>query len=180
MVASTRWDSDEVTRIVLVRHAKAEAPRLGLDDHDRPLTVQGRTAAAQLADALVAAGTSIDVALVSSALRTQQTWKRMSHAFDGSQTLVLEALYETHVAGVVAELAAMGDAGCVAVVGHEPTISATAAWLAGPGSNTKALQRVGHGMPTASAALLDFDGAWSELDHTGAVLTAMCAADALY
>ena len=179
-MAFTPWGSDPLTRIILIRHAKAEAPQLGLDDHDRPLTMQGRTAAAQLAEALVAAGVTIDVALVSSAVRAQQTWKRMADAFDGTESRVVESLYETHIGGVLAELTALEDLGCVAIVGHEPTISATASWLAGPGSNTKALQRVGNGMPTASAALLDFEGPWAELDHTGAVLTAICAADALY
>ena len=76
--------------------------------------MQGRTAAAQLAEALVAAGASIDVALVSSAVRAQQTWKRMADAFAGAETRVVEALYETHVGGVLAELTALGDVGCVA------------------------------------------------------------------
>lgn len=139
MAASTRWGSEQMTRIVLVRHAKAEAPHAGLRDHDRPLTIQGRTAAGQLADALVAAGVSIDVALVSSAVRAQQTWKRMATAFEGAETRVVDALYETHIGGVHAELSALDNSGCVAVIGHEPTISATASWLAGPGSDTRAM-----------------------------------------
>ena len=164
-----------MTRLVLVRHAKAEAPRDGLDDHDRALTLEGRSSAQALAQSLAAVGVAIDVALVSSAVRTQQTWKLMEPAFPGAQTNVVPFLYETHVAGVVALLHGQEVDGTVAVIGHEPTISATVAWLAGPGSDTGALKRIAHGLPTGTAALLDFDGPLVGLTQHGAVLTAVCS-----
>lgn len=167
-----------MTRLVLVRHAKAEAPRPGLDDHDRALTLEGRSSAAELARALADAGVEPVVALVSSAVRTQQTWKLMEATFPEAVVTIEPALYETHVGGVVGLLRDVGAAGTVAVVGHEPTISATAAWLAGPGSDTKALQRIAHGLPTGTAALLDFDGPLADLGQSGAVLTAVCASHA--
>ncbi|MGC4173780.1 SixA phosphatase family protein [Demequina sp.] len=167
-----------MTRLVLVRHAKAEAPRPALDDHDRALTLEGRSSAQALAQALADAGVEIAVALVSSAVRTQQTWKLMEPTFDGAEAHTEESLYETHVGGVVGLLTALDTEGTVAVVGHEPTISAAAAWLAGPGSDTKALQRIAHGLPTGTAALLDFEGPLRELGQNKAVLTAVCASHA--
>jgi len=164
-----------MTRLVLVRHAKAEAPRPGLDDHDRALTLEGRSSAQALARALADAGVAIDVALVSSAVRTQQTWKLMEPTFPEAELDVVPFLYETHVAGIVALLHGQEVDGTVAVVGHEPTISAAAAWLAGPGSDTKALQRIAHGLPTGTAALIDFDGPLVGLTQHGAVLTAVCS-----
>jgi phosphohistidine phosphatase len=167
-----------MTRLVLVRHAKAEAPRPGLDDHDRTLTLEGRTSSTALAAALADAGVEIAVALVSSAARTQQTWKLMSTAFPDADATTVPELYETHVGGMVGVLRAVEREGTVAVIGHEPTISATAAWLAGPGSDTKALQRIAHGLPTGTAALLEFDGPLTGLGQRAAVLTAICSSHA--
>ena len=169
-----------MTRLVLVRHSKAEAPRQGLDDHDRALTLEGRTSAGELATALADAGVEISVALVSSAVRTQQTWKLMAGAFPGAVTIVVPELYETHVGGLVGAVRGVDSEGTVAVIGHEPTMSAASAWLAGQGSNTKALQRIGHGLPTGTAALLDFDGPLADLAQRGAVLTAICASHAQF
>lgn len=176
--ASTRWAADRMTRIVLVRHAKAEAPRPGLDDHDRALTLEGRTSASELGATLAAGGVEIAVALVSSAVRTSQTWRLMEERFPGAELRVDPALYETHVGGVHAALQSVAGEGTVAVVGHEPTISATAAWLAGPGSDTRAMQRISQGLPTGTAALLDFDGPLSDLAPHSAVLTAICSSRA--
>jgi phosphohistidine phosphatase len=167
-----------MTRLVLVRHAKAEAPRSGLDDHDRSLTLEGRTSSQALATALADAGVDIAIALVSSAARTQQTWKLMAPTFPDAILTVVPDLYETHVGGLAAVIHGVETQGTVAVVGHEPTISAAAAWLAGPGSDTKALQRIAHGLPTGTAALLDYDGPLSELGQREAVLTAICSSHA--
>jgi len=167
-----------MTRLVLVRHAKAEAPRPGLDDHDRALTLEGRSSSQALAAALADAGVEISRALVSSAVRTQQTWKLMEPTFPSAIASTEEAIYETHVGGVVGLLRGLDEPGTVAVVGHEPTISATAAWLAGPGSDTKALQRIAQGLPTGTAALIDFEGPLGGLTQHGAVLTAVCASHA--
>jgi phosphohistidine phosphatase len=164
--------------LVLVRHAKAEAPQPGRDDHDRALTLEGRSSAASLAQSLTTAGVSISVALVSSAVRTQQTWKLMAEAFPNAVTNVLPDLYETNVGGLVGLVREADAEGTVAVVGHEPTISAAVAWLAGPGSQTKALQRIAQGLPTGTAALLDFEGPLADLGQRGAVLTEICSSHA--
>jgi len=167
-----------MTRLVIVRHAKAEAPRPGLDDHDRALTLDGRSSATALGTALAEAGVELGRVLVSSAVRTQQTWRLMHAAFPEVESVTEPALYETHVGGVIDLLRGLGGTDTIAIVGHEPTISATAAWLAGPGSDTKALQRIAHGLPTGTAALLDFEGPLEGLDQHSAVLTAVCATHA--
>ena len=164
-----------MTRLVLIRHAKAEAPRPGLDDHDRALTLEGRSSASALGEALAGAGVAIDTVLVSSAVRTQQTWKLLEQSFPNAELRTVPALYETHVGGLIAALQEIEGDGVVAVVGHEPTMSATAAWLAGPGSDTTALKRVAHGLPTGTAALIDYDGPLSALAQRAGVLTAVCS-----
>jgi len=167
-----------MTRLVLVRHAKAEAPRPGLDDHDRALTLDGRSSATALGTALADAGVELGRVLVSSAVRTQQTWRLMQSAFPHADAVTEPSLYETHVGGVIDLLRGLDSPNAIAIVGHEPTVSAAAAWLAGPGSDTKALQRIAHGLPTGTAALMDFEGPLTGLDQHSAVLTAVCATHA--
>ncbi|WP_430866903.1 SixA phosphatase family protein [Demequina aurantiaca] len=167
--------------LVLIRHAKAEPPSDTSGDHDRSLTLKGRTSAAELADVLKEAGLVPDVVLVSSALRTQLTWKLMQPTLGTTDVRVEEELYETNVAGIRDLLVALeGEPGVVAIIGHEPTVSATAAHFAGPTSDTGALKRVAHGLPTGNAAVLEFQGPWSELDQHAANLTAIYSTQALY
>jgi phosphohistidine phosphatase len=51
----------------------------------------------------------------------------------------------------------------VLVVGHEPTMASTAAYLAGPGSDDAALAQVRVGVPTATYSVLESDEVpWSD------------------
>lgn len=162
MVACTRWVSS-MPRLILARHAKAEAPQPALDDHSRALTQEGRDAAARLAERLDALGLRPDVALVSSANRTVQTFKRMASVWDAVDLRVEDELYECTRERYVSVVARVGQAETVLVVGHEPTTSHVAAWLAGQGSLKAPLQRVSLGMPTAAAAVVEFDLPWAEV-----------------
>lgn len=159
--------------LILARHAKAEAPAPGLHDTDRALALIGRKASQRLGEALAEAGLAPDVALVSPASRTQQTWKLMAGALPDCEARTVDALYETHVPGVIGVLQALSSERTVVIVGHEPTSSAAAAFLAGPGSDKSALQRVALGLSTATAAVLEFDCAWSEIDSRTGRLTAV-------
>ena len=156
--------------LLLVRHAKAEAPQQGLDDHGRALAVEGRETALRLAERLVERGIIPDLALVSSSNRTVQTYKRMATVLPDALLRVEDDLYECATERFVGVLTAVGDVQTVMVIGHEPTTSHVAAWLAGPGSLKKALQKVAHGMTTSGAAIFEYDGAWSDLGQSSARL----------
>ena len=159
--------------LILARHAKAEAPAPGLSDSDRALELIGRKASTRLGEVLARAGINPDLALISPALRTQQTWNLMSAAFSGVEERLEEELYETHVAGVEEILQGLGDVDTVVVVGHEPTSSAVAAHLAGRGSDKTALQRIAHGLPTGTAAVLEFDCDWASISARCGRLTSV-------
>jgi phosphohistidine phosphatase len=160
--------------LVLARHAKAEAHTGALSDHERTLALRGRTDSRELGAALVAAGFEPDVAYVSDAVRTSQTWELASTAWDVPVVHRRRELYNTTVATLVALLAGTEPgASNVIVVGHEPTISAAALFLAGPGSSRDAVHRVSGGLPTGMAAVLEFDGEWSELAARSARLRAV-------
>lgn len=167
--------------LLLIRHAKAEPPTDTIGDHERSLTLAGRTSATELGNVLKEAGLVPDVVLVSSSVRTQQTWKLMKPALGTADVRVEEELYETHVGGVHELLTALeGNPGIVAIFGHEPTMSATAAYYAGPESDTPSMQRISQGLPTGNAATLVFDGTWTDLEQHTAVLNGIYATRALY
>lgn len=111
-----------------------------------------------------------DVALVSSANRTIQTFKRMATVWDDVDLRIEEDLYECARERFMAVLARVRDADTVLVVGHEPTMSHVAAWLSGEGSLEQPLQQVSLGMPTAAAAVLELDAPWAEIGPRGARL----------
>lgn len=157
--------------LIIARHAKAEAPAAGLADIDRPLEIIGRKASAKLGEELAAAGVKPTLALVSPAVRTQQTWKLMAPSVPDCEVRTVDSLYETDVEGVLEAVAGLGDVDSVIVVGHEPTSSATVAFLAGPGSDTTSLKRNALGLQTGTAAVLEFDGQWAGLGSRSARLT---------
>ena len=156
--------------LLLVRHAKAEAPQPGLDDRGRALAVEGREASVRLAERLVEMGIVPDLALVSSANRTVQTFKRMATALPELTLQVEDDLYESARERYLGVLSAVGDAQTVMVIGHEPTTSHVAVWLAGPGSLKRPLQKVALGLTTSGTAILEYDGAWEDLRQNTARL----------
>jgi phosphohistidine phosphatase len=158
--------------LVIVRHAKAEVPTAGLSDHDRALTVEGRDAAGRLGERLLAAGIVPDIALVSTANRAQQTWKRMAAVLTDTQAHTVADLYEAGLGAYQRELAVLGDARVAATVAHEPTASAFASWLAGPGSDRSALQKLALGLPTSGAAVLELES-WDGLERGSGRLVAL-------
>ncbi|MDN4479068.1 SixA phosphatase family protein [Demequina lignilytica] len=164
--------------LIIARHAKAEAPAAGLSDADRALELIGRKASTRLGQVAARAGINPDLALISPALRTQQTWNLMAGAFSGVEERVVEDLYETHVAGMVEILQELGEVETVVMVGHEPTSSALAAHLAGPGSDKTSLQRVAHGLPTGTAAVIDLECDWASVgSRCGRLVTVLSGRD---
>lgn len=166
-------------RLVLLRHAKAE-PATSSEDALRPLALRGRTQASGLAAALVALDAVPDVVLVSSALRTRQTWDLAGNGLSGRsrdggpQVTITDTLYNARVGDVLALVGELPDnARTVLVIGHEPTMAATAAHLAAPGSDDAALAQVRVGVPTATYSLLEAPAAtpWSAWTRHTARLT---------
>ncbi|MGH8967215.1 MAG: SixA phosphatase family protein [Actinomycetes bacterium] len=160
MRAVSQADGDTPTwRLVLLRHAKAESAKTVLTDDKRPLALNGRKQASRVGMALTAAGLVPRVALVSSALRTRQTWDLASAHLDGSAATKVEVrdeLYEAAVRDVLGLLRDVEEsARTVLIIGHEPTMAATAAYLASDDSEPAALAQVRVGVPTATYSVLE-------------------------
>src|SRR3569623_1261284 len=80
-------------RLILFRHAEAMSRAAGQSDFDRPLSAAGRYDAGLMGRVLASAGFAPDLALVSSSLRTRQTWEAASAAFPEAEAQESKALY---------------------------------------------------------------------------------------
>jgi phosphohistidine phosphatase len=159
-------------RLVLLRHAKAE-PAGGVADELRALAPLGVRQAESVGTALRAAGLVPELALVSSAVRTQETWRHVATTLAAEpepEVVVSDALYLAHPDEVL-ELVRRTDARVrtLLVVGHEPAMSSLATVLAGAGEPADVAQ-VRAGLPTATYAVLDVVGPWADLVRRGAAL----------
>lgn len=156
-------------RLVLLRHAKAEA--LGaLDDAARALATRGRSQATVIGQCLKDDLGAFDIALVSTALRTRETFRLLAQQVDVGAHEFRDELYGADVDDVIAAVRGIDSRHArVLVVGHEPTISATAAYL--HGQRDQLSSQVSLGVPTATACVLELEGAWADLDRGGATMT---------
>ena len=153
-------------RLVLLRHAKAEPGSDAVADDQRPLALRGRAQAGEVGRLLGAAGLVPDVALVSMAVRTRQTWELLAKQLNGrtaaTEVHLEPTLYGASVADVLELVRGVeDDVRTLLVVGHEPTMAATAAHLAGPGSDLGVIAQVRVGVPTATYAVLESDDEWA-------------------
>lgn len=162
-------------RIVLVRHAKAE--RSDGDDHERPLAERGRKDAPVAGRWLAGAGITPDLALVSSAARTRETWKLLASELPAGPRAVFEdRLYEASPGELIAVLNETSDeVHDLVVVGHNPGVHALADALAGEAEGDLPARMNRSGFPTCAVAVLTFAGSWKAVEHGVARLVAFWA-----
>lgn len=167
-------------RLVLLRHAKAE-PGGRVPDELRPLALDGRKQALRVGTALVGRGLVPGLVLCSDAVRTRQTSELVRSAFgaDQPEVVVTAELYTAGVEDVLRLVRACDDSvSTVLVVGHEPVMSAVAAHLAGPGSDSAGLAQVRVGISTATFVVLEAAAPWADWSEAGACLTHLGHPDA--
>ena len=154
-------------RLLLLRHAKSGRPP-GVSDIDRPLDARGREAAPRMGVYLAREGLHPDLALVSPARRTRETWEAAAAALGAVPMQIVETIYEAPPAALLAAVRAAPDtAETLILVGHNPGTEALAETLAADGAPA-ARTRLAQGFPTAALAVITFDVAhWSEIDRNG-------------
>jgi len=149
-------------RLIVMRHAKAvqSAPT----DHARPLAPRGRADAANAGRWLASEGYVPDLALVSTAERTRETWDSVRAAIGAEIPVDYQGgLYGAGPESVLQTLRLIPEeAASAIVIGHNPT----ALWLAhalddgeGPGDRDP----VERGFPTSALAVFEFDLPWEEI-----------------
>ncbi|MFZ9501733.1 MAG: SixA phosphatase family protein [Beijerinckiaceae bacterium] len=150
-------------RLILLRHAKAHRDDPA-GDRARALTDRGRADAAAAGAWMRDHAIAPDVALVSDARRARETMERLLPALVRPPHMRVEPrLYLADPATLLRAIRATpADARVALVVGHNPGIAELALALAGEGV-AEAVGRLAHAFPTASLAVLAFDGEWGDL-----------------
>ena len=160
-------------RLVVIRHANADYPP-GLADRHRPITDRGRrdalSAGVWLRDHAEELILGTCEAIVSDAVRTQQTWELVSRHLNGVETVIEPRIYNADSSSVDDRLRE-SSAQTVIVVGHNPAMHDTVLNFAG--SDPLGLAgSIAWKFPTCAIAVLDFSGSGAFVEH-GASLVAL-------
>lgn len=162
-------------RLVLIRHAKAEA--MASADTERALTGDGARDAAALGRWLAARGIVPDQVVASPARRAVETWEQAARALDAATEPALDGrIYANTVDDLMSVIqSAPEPAHTLAVVGHNPTMSRLALLLDDALGDATARADLMLGLPTASVAVFELDRAWADLQANSATLVAFNA-----
>ena len=148
---------------MLVRHAQAGNAPL---DADRPLTEHGIEQARAIGAWLAEHALVPDRVVVSPARRAVQTWAAAAERLAAAQPSVDPRIYENTFDAVLEAIhETPDDVGCLAVVGHNPSIGGLAHEL-GDGSFDS-------GFPAGGVAVLELPGPYAALGPGTATLTAV-------
>jgi len=148
-------------RLILFRHAKAQPRGPGQDDFDRPLAPRGREDATIVARALAEHGLAPDLALVSPARRTSETWISAQGAFPPARTELAPGLYDATPEAIREAIDDAADrCDTLIVIGHNPGLHEVAVELLIDASASAAeIEPVAARFPTATAADYAIDDA---------------------
>jgi phosphohistidine phosphatase len=160
-------------QLLLLRHAKSSWDDPALADFDRPLAPRGLKAAPRMGRELARRDWLPDLALVSPAQRTRETWRLVSAELPARVPVEFaEALFEATAGDILTEVRqATASAGCLLVLGHNPGLEDLARRLAGPRSDAGARRKLEEKFPTGALARLVVDDDWADLDFGTARLT---------
>ena len=150
-------------RLILLRHAKSDRPA-GVRDLERPLNKRGRRAAPAVGQRLAEEGLRPDLALVSPATRTRETWAALRDALGAPPDETVPEIYEAAAEDILAAIrGAPEEAATLLVVGHNPGLGDLATLLTGSGPRgLRAL--LASEFPTAAFAVIDFEAdSWSAI-----------------
>src|ERR1700722_6327708 len=121
-------------RLMLLHHAKTERAGPGERDRDRELTRRGRTDASAVATYMAHNDLVPDLALVSPARRTQQTWDIVSAVFDKTPRRSNEDLiYNATTDELMALVGETRGSPSLLAIGHNPGFHDLALQLIGTG-----------------------------------------------
>ena len=152
-------------QLLLLRHAKSSWDDPALADFDRPLAPRGLKAAPRMGRELAKRDWLPNLALVSPALRTRETWRLVSAELPARVPVEFaEGLFESAAGDILAEVQqAVASADCLLVLGHNPGVEDFARRLAGPRSDAEALRKLAEKFPTGALARFVVDDNWADL-----------------
>ena len=149
--------------LLLIRHAKAV--RDGVPDELRQLAPRGLRDAAAVGVWISARGLIPDLAVVSPATRTVETWHMIAGELGAEPGFVTdERIYDDRIQSMLAVLTELAeDATTVAMVGHNPSMHGLAMALDDGQGPEDARAGVAEAFPTSAVAVLDVPSTWAQL-----------------
>jgi len=149
--------------LYILRHADAERRAQHDDDHERPLTAEGETAAHRLGQFLAATEQRPEQCISSTAVRARRTAALVAEGADWELPLrSVNALYKAQPADVLEEMHAVDDnVQSILLVGHEPAWSATVSSLLGSANVS---------LTPGTCVRVDTEKAWDDIRFGSGVL----------
>lgn len=149
-----------MSRLFLLRHAKAAWAAPGQHDFDRPLDPVGVADAQAAGAAMRRRGFIPGITLCSGARRARETLSGVAGQADTGRVLFLDGLYSDDATGYLEAIRKhSAEVDALLVIGHNPMMEDLALGLAASHPSAGPL---GAGFPTAGLAVIDFDGALAQ------------------
>jgi phosphohistidine phosphatase len=151
--------------LVLLRHAKSAWPD-DVPDHERPLNKRGEHDAARVGRWLREREIAPDVALVSSALRTRETYELVAGELERAPRLQISDEAYAAGAGDLLDLVrkASDDVAQLLVIAHNPGIGTLASLIDDETSDVPERFQMRVDYRTSACAVFDVFTDWAELD----------------
>lgn len=151
-------------RLMLFRHAKTERAEPGQRDRDRKLTKRGRADAPTLGAYMAHHDLIPDLALVSPAVRAQETWDLVAEAFTKApRTQTDDRVYNATPHKLLQVVAEPRGANKLLIVGHNPSLHEFALQLIASG-DVEAREQLREKLPTSGLVVMDLPiDDWAEL-----------------
>ncbi|RST87959.1 histidine phosphatase family protein [Aquibium carbonis] len=152
-----------MSRLFLLRHARAAWAEPGDRDFDRPLTEAGRRESLAVGAIMQANGHRPDRVVCSPARRALDTWRGVAEILDmkPGEALLSETLYAADAGGYLNIVRNNGANGSLLLVGHNPAIEDLAIGLSAACVG-RARADLDKGFPTGGLAILSFADDLSE------------------
>jgi phosphohistidine phosphatase len=144
-------------RLLIFRHAKAERAAPGESDLRRALNERGRKDAAKIGAYMAGHALVPDRVLISTAARSQETWKYAATAFQPAPgAMTVERLYDATLHTILAVVKGTpANIHTLLVIGHNPGLHELAVMLIASG-DVEARERLHEKLPTSGLAIIDF------------------------
>ncbi|MFP1633278.1 SixA phosphatase family protein [Zhengella sp. ZM62] len=153
-----------MSRLYLMRHARAAWPAPGMRDFDRPLERGAENDAQAIGLAMRANGQRPESVLCSSSRRTRETWERLADGLemDPATAEYRDELYSNDAAGYVDIIRECGRRDSVMVIGHNPMLEDLAFALSKRGGESDSAT-MEDGFAPCGLAVIDFETPLSEI-----------------
>jgi len=153
-------------QLILLRHGKA-APQDQGGDYKRPLADKGRAAMPLVGQKLRALGIKPELVLVSTALRTRETYELVAATADLKPAEFEDDIYLASTQVLLRRLKKVPPrTTSVLVIGHNPGLADLTRMLSDPAeSEGKALDAAFAKFPPGSCAVMDVLTPWSEIQE---------------